>query len=129
MARTQNQCSPAALARRFGLDQDTAQALFHALRVDGVLGLPNASGVAKAVKPFGSTLTSHSGALGTKAALHRDRITKVELRDSLHDPALEAENPIEVLEHGVEGLGEDEQDAPKQEKPAHMARALSLERN
>ena len=67
MARVENKCSPGLLARRFGLDSDTAQTLFTSLQREGIVSASNANGVATAINPFRSTLTKGTANLLPKS--------------------------------------------------------------
>jgi hypothetical protein len=55
IARAQNRCSPAMLARHLRLDPATAGQLFHELIRDGVLRMAGPAGIAKAVQPMNAT--------------------------------------------------------------------------
>lgn len=52
IARAQNRCSPAMLARHLRLGPDAAQALFQQMVRDGVLRAPTLGGLAQAAQPI-----------------------------------------------------------------------------
>jgi hypothetical protein len=54
IARAQNKCSPALLARHLKLDATTAEKLFETMIHDGVLRTPSLAGVAQATDPIGT---------------------------------------------------------------------------
>ncbi|NNK16509.1 MAG: hypothetical protein HKP51_06360 [Sulfitobacter sp.] len=55
IARAQNRCTPAMLARHLRLDPATAGQLFDEMIRDGVLRVPGPAGIAKAVQPMNPT--------------------------------------------------------------------------
>jgi len=57
IARAQNRCSPAMLARHLRLPTDAATALFNEMVRDGVLRAPGIAGVAQAAQPINATGT------------------------------------------------------------------------
>jgi len=52
IARAQNTCSPALLAKHLRLDAATARQLFGQLVTDGVIKAPSAAGIAQATRPL-----------------------------------------------------------------------------
>lgn len=52
IARAQNRCSPAMLARHLRLDATAAQQLFDEMLRDGVLRAPSVTGIARAAQPI-----------------------------------------------------------------------------
>lgn len=58
IARAQNRCSPAMLARQLHLGTDAAQHLYDQMLRDGVLRAPGAAGVARAAQPIDATGTA-----------------------------------------------------------------------
>ena len=73
IARAQNRCSPAMLARQLRLEPQAAQQLFADMLRDGVLRAPTGAGVAQATQPINAT-GHHTPSL-------RQSLTK--LRDTL----------------------------------------------
>ena len=59
IARAQNNCSPATLARHLQLGNDAAHALFNRMLADGVLQAPNIAGVARAAQPIDAAGSRH----------------------------------------------------------------------
>ncbi len=58
IARAQNRCSPAMLARQLHLSPDAAQHLYGQMLRDGVLRAPGALGMARATQPIDATGTA-----------------------------------------------------------------------
>lgn len=55
IARAQNRCSPAMLARQLRLTEGAAEKLFSEMIRDGVLRTPGSAGVAQAARPINAT--------------------------------------------------------------------------
>lgn len=73
IARAQNRCSPAMLARHLHLSADAAGILFEQMVRDGVLRAPTAAGVARAATPL-QVPGAARATLGQKLFNMRDRV-------------------------------------------------------
>lgn len=98
IARSQNRCSPAMLAKSLNLRPEVAGALFRDMVVDGVLRAPGASDVVQATQPFDTTGLKNR--IATKA---RDAARKV-----LHGEDRRDEPTALVKEREVALVSEDQ---------------------
>ena len=120
IARAQNRCSPAMLARQLRLSPEVAQQLFAEMLRDGVLRPPTAAGVAQATQPINATGHQIPGI----------RKTLTELSDALYreeppkgargapDPLVKADEPCLGCAETTEEDAHASPDQPLQESPA-----------
>ncbi len=114
IARAQNKCSPATLARHLHVDINTATQLFDTMVRDGVLRAPGAVGIAQATNPIDAS--------GIRAPRLTARV-RAHLKDALNPPPETA--PLVKADDPALGCGdsiaEDDPDArtdkPVQESP------------
>tara|TARA_R110002094_G_scaffold60570_4_gene71218 strand:- start:639 stop:1142 length:504 start_codon:yes stop_codon:yes gene_type:complete len=120
IARAQNTCNPAMLARHLRLDADVAHALFDTMLRDGVLRAPDIAGLARAAQPLDPTGTGlrPGGLLRRKA---KTLIADIQDREERSD------DPDPLVNDNSKGLGCDQPtkeaadartDQPVQESPA-----------
>lgn len=93
IARAQNRCDPAMLARQLHLSADAAQSLFNQMLRDGVLRAPGLAGVAQAAKPLQVPGASAPTLTERMSKLH-DLISEGE--PDAHEPPL-AKDPEQCL--------------------------------
>lgn len=114
IARAQNRCSPAMLARHLHLDDRTAKHLFETMLRDGVLRTPGAVGIARAAKPIDTSGTRTPG-LTTKL---RSRLKQALKPQADTPPLVKADGPALGC---ADTIAEDDTDArtdqPVQESP------------
>lgn len=97
IARAQNTCSPAMIAKHLRISTTAAEGLFNQMVQDGVLRAPGLTGAAQAAKPLQATGTERSAA----------RKVTGKLADWMQDDAAQDSEPLVNPRDAGLGCGED----------------------